>query len=58
MRAAPGFEGEARMATLEAERERLLLLGATRARRHEPEPPVSGGFIVMTDPEGNKFCLD
>jgi hypothetical protein len=26
--------------------------------RHEPAPPMSGGFIVMTDPEGNEFCLD
>jgi hypothetical protein len=21
-------------------------------------PPMSAGFIVMTDPEGNEFCLD
>jgi predicted enzyme related to lactoylglutathione lyase len=46
------------MAALEAECERLLPLGAMRVRRHEPEPPMSGGFIVMTDPEGNEFCLD
>ena len=46
------------MAALEAECERLVPLGATRVRRHEPEPPMSGGFIVMTDPEGNEFCLD
>ena len=58
VRAAPGLEGEARMAALEAECERLLPLGAMRVRRHEPEPPMSGGFIVMTDPEGNEFCLD
>ena len=58
VRAAPGLEGEARMAALEEECERLLSLGGSRVRRHEPEPPMSGGFIVMTDPEGNEFCLD
>ncbi|XVV06084.1 VOC family protein [Actinosynnema sp. CA-248983] len=58
LRAAPGLEGEARMAALEAECERLTTLGATRLRRHEPNPPMDGGFIVMQDPEGNEFCLD
>ncbi|WP_329281365.1 VOC family protein [Streptomyces sp. NBC_01451] len=58
VRAAPGLEGEERMAALEAECERLVALGATRVRRHEPAPPMSAGFVVMTDPEGNEFCLD
>jgi catechol 2,3-dioxygenase-like lactoylglutathione lyase family enzyme len=58
VRAAPGLEGDERMATLEAECERLVSLGATRVERHEPEPPMSAGFIVMQDPEGNEFCLD
>jgi hypothetical protein len=58
VRAAPGLEGDARMAALEAECERLVALGASRLRRHEPDPPMSEGFIVMTDPEGNEFCLD
>ena len=58
VRAAPGLEGEERMAALEAECERLVALGATRQQRHEPSPPLSGGFIVMADPEGNEFCLD
>ncbi|MEW1848238.1 VOC family protein, partial [Nonomuraea angiospora] len=58
VRAAPGLEGEARMAALEAEAERLVSRGATRLQRHEPAPPLSGGFIVMADPEGNEFCLD
>ncbi len=59
VRAAPGLEGEERMAELEAECERLLALGATRARRFEPgEDPGGTGFIVMADPEGNEFCLD
>jgi hypothetical protein len=58
LRAAPGLEGEERMSVLEAECERLVALGATRVERHEPAPPMAGGHIVMTDPEGNEFCLD
>jgi hypothetical protein len=58
VRAAPGLEGEERMAALEAECERLVALGATRVRRYEPQPPLEFGTIVMTDPEGNEFCLD
>ena len=57
VRAAPGLKGEERMAALEAECGRLVALGATRVRRAEPEPPMSLGFIVMTDPEGNEFCV-
>jgi hypothetical protein len=58
VRAAPGLQGEERMAALEAECDRLVTLGATRVKRYEPEPPMGGGHIVMTDPEGNEFCLD
>ena len=58
VRAAPGLQGEDRMAALESECERLVALGATRVSRSEPAPPLSHGFIVMTDPEGNEFCLD
>lgn len=58
VRAAPGLQGTERMAALEAECERLVALGATRVRLFEPGPPMSAGFIVMTDPEGNEFCLD
>ncbi len=58
VRAAPGLQGEDRMAALETECARLIPLGATRVRRYEPEPPLSAGLIVMTDPEGNEFCLD
>ena len=58
VRAAPGLAGQARMAALELECERLMALGATRLRRLEPEPPMSAGLIVMSDPEGNEFCLD
>jgi hypothetical protein len=58
LRAAPGLQGAERMAALEAECERLVALGAGRLRREEPAPPMSLGFIVMADPEGNEFCLD
>ncbi len=58
VRAAPGLEGPERMTALEAECERLVALGATRVRREEPAPPMSAGFVVMQDPEGNEFCLD
>ena len=46
------------MAALETECLRLVSLGATRLRREEPVPPMSAGFIVMADPEGNEYCLD
>jgi len=58
VRAAPGLEGDERMAVLEAECERLVALGATRIQRFEPEPPMSHGHLVLQDPEGNEFCLD
>lgn len=58
VRAAPGLQGEERMAALEAECDRLVALGATRLRREEPAPPMGAGLIVMADPEGNEFCLD
>ncbi|MFJ8913259.1 VOC family protein [Amycolatopsis sp. NPDC102389] len=58
LRAAPGLVGDERMAALEAECERLVALGAKRIQRFEPEQPLSLGFIVMNDPEGNEFCLD
>ncbi|MEU4371264.1 VOC family protein [Micromonospora chersina] len=58
VRAAPGLSGDARMAALEAEAERLVSHGATRLERHEPAPPLGAGHLVMADPEGNEFCLD
>ena len=58
VRAAPGLTGDERMAALEAEAARLVTLGAVRRERHEPAPPMSAGFLVMADPEGNEFCLD
>jgi hypothetical protein len=58
VRAAPGLTGEERMAVLETECTRLVALGATRLARHEPEPPMGAGHLVLADPEGNEFCLD
>jgi len=58
VRAAPGLEGEDRMAALERECGRLVAFGATRVRRYDPEPPLGAGHLVMLDPEGNEFCLD
>jgi catechol 2,3-dioxygenase-like lactoylglutathione lyase family enzyme len=57
VRAAPGLEGDERMAALDAEAVRLAGRGAVRVRRHEPGG-IDSGFIVMQDPEGNEFCLD
>ena len=57
VRAAPGLEGEERMAALEKDSERLIALRATRRERVEPGG-MSSGHIVMQDPEGNEFCLD
>lgn len=58
LRAAPGLQGEERMTALEEEAERLVALGAARRERHDPAPPMTHGHIVMSDPEGNEFCLD
>lgn len=58
VRTASDLREEERMTALEAECERLVALGATRLVRHEPEAPMSIGFLVMADPEGNEFCLD
>ncbi|MCH1866714.1 VOC family protein [Nocardioides sp. CFH 31398] len=57
VRAAPGLEGDARMAALEAEAERLVGHGATRLSRTDPGG-VQAGHLVMADPEGHEFCLD
>jgi hypothetical protein len=58
LRAAPGLAGEERMQALEEECDRLVALGAARVRRLEPDGAMNAGHIVMTDPEGNEFCLD
>ncbi len=58
VRVAPGLQGEERMAALEAECARLVTLGATRLQRHDPDPPLGHGHLVVADPEGNELCLD
>ncbi|QXC61973.1 hypothetical protein KSP35_03900 [Aquihabitans sp. G128] len=58
VRAAPGLQGDERMAALEAEADRLVALGATRLYREEPQPPLSAGHLTLADPEGNELCLD
>jgi hypothetical protein len=58
VRAAPGLDGDDRMAALEAEADRLVKLGATRRQRFEPKAPLEAGHLLMADPEGNEFCLD
>jgi catechol 2,3-dioxygenase-like lactoylglutathione lyase family enzyme len=58
VRAAPGLEGDERMAALEVAAVRLVSHGASRLSRHEPDPPLGAGHLVMADPEGNEFCLD
>lgn len=57
VRAAPGLEGEERMAALDAVAERLAGLGGTQLRRLEANG-MDEGIIIMADPEGNEFCLD
>ncbi|MCT2282300.1 hypothetical protein M3G91_32360 [Micromonospora chalcea] len=46
------------MAALEAAADLLVQVGATRVERYEPAPPLEAGHVLMTDPEGNEFCLD
>lgn len=59
VRAAQGLKGDVALEALESECARLVELGAARVRRYEPgEELGSDGYIVMTDPEGNEFCLD
>ena len=57
VRAAPGLSGDARWDALESESERLSALGASVLGRVEADG-INSGHIVMSDPEGNEFCLD
>jgi hypothetical protein len=38
-----------------ADIERLLALGATRP--HEPNRPADADYVILADPEGNRFCV-
>jgi catechol 2,3-dioxygenase-like lactoylglutathione lyase family enzyme len=35
--------------------QRLLALGATRP--HEPNRPPDADYVILADPEGNRFCV-
>lgn len=57
VRVGTGLAGQERLAALEAERDRLIALGASHF-----QTLYADGFnescIVMQDVEGNEFCLD
>jgi len=57
LRAAPGLRGDDRWDALESESQRLSALGASVLGRVEADG-INSGHIVMSDPEGNEFCLD
>ncbi|MDN4174125.1 VOC family protein [Nocardioides sp. SOB77] len=57
VRAGTGLVGDERLATLEAERDRLVALGATHVTTLHADG-VHESCIVMQDVEGNEFCLD
>ncbi|MFE2109066.1 VOC family protein [Kitasatospora sp. NPDC059463] len=57
VRAGTGLVGEERLATLKAERDRLVALGAVCERVMEADDE-NESCIVMQDIEGNEFCLD
>lgn len=52
--AGPDAPPEERVADQEAERDRLVGLGATEVG---PVEDLGGRWIVMQDPEGNEFCI-
>ena len=57
VRVGTGLVGAERLATLEAERDRLVALGATCVRVMVADEEDES-CIVMQDVEGNEFCLD
>lgn len=57
VRAGTGLAGAERLAALEAERDRLVALGATCVRVMVADEE-NESCIVMQDVEGNEFCLD
>ncbi|MEU3727918.1 VOC family protein [Streptomyces sp. NPDC033538] len=57
VRAGTGLVGEERLATLQAECDRLVALGAT-CERVMVADEYNESCIVMRDIEGNEFCLD
>ena len=57
VRAGTGLVGAERLAALEAERDRLIALGAV-CERVLLADEFNESCIVMQDIEGNEFCLD
>ncbi|ROP37094.1 VOC family protein [Saccharothrix texasensis] len=57
VRVGTGLVGGERLAALEAERARLVALGAAHVRTLYADG-VEESCIVMRDVEGNEFCLD
>ncbi len=57
VRVGTGLVGAERLAALEAERDRLVALGATCVRVMLADEE-NESCIVMQDVEGNEFCLD
>jgi len=57
VRVGTGLVGDERLATLEAECERLVALGASLVEVLRADG-VYESCIVMRDVEGNEFCLD
>lgn len=57
VRVGTGLVGAGRLAALEAERDRLVALGATCVRVLVADEE-NESCIVMQDVEGNEFCLD
>jgi hypothetical protein len=57
VRVGTGLVGAERLATLEAERDRLMALGAQQVLLQRADG-INESCIWMTDIEGNDFCLD
>jgi hypothetical protein len=57
VRAGTGLVGDERLATLKAESERLIALGATLFQLQVADG-INESCITMLDIEGNEFCLD
>ena len=57
VRVGTGLVGAERLATLEAERDRLVALGAVQVRVL-PADEHNESCISMQDIEGNEFCID
>ncbi len=57
VRVGTGLVGQERLAALEAERDRLIALGASHFQTLYADE-YNESCIVMQDVEGNEFCLD